>query len=477
MSLEPSTIALLLYIGEWVIRLAMMVVVPSQRSSDAAKAWLLLVFFEPWLGLFLYLVIGRPRMPRWRRRQLAELPEILSHISQHCQLASKMPRPELGPEFADAVRLAENLGQLPIVDGNAVEIMTDYDGIIDRLAADIDAAENHVHLLFYIFADDRTGARIVEALLRAARRGVRCRVLMDAHGSRAARRTLKPRLREAGVRVHTGFPFGFSGRGILRPDLRNHRKLAVIDGRIGYTGSLNLVDAEFKQGLVYEELVARVSGPIVLQLQYVFASDWYMETSEILDEEQQHPQPTRLGYSPAQVLPSGPDFSRRNNHRLFVALVHNARERVVIATPYFIPDESLLHALEIAVLRGVEVHLIVSERSDQKLVGWGQRSYYDELLSAGVKIHLYRQSFLHAKHMNIDDRVCVIGSSNMDIRSFVLNAEITLIVYDRDVAQNLRLEEQRYYRHCVTLDPLYWRQRPLRTKLAEGVARLLSPLL
>ena len=154
MNLDPSTIAWLLYISEWLIRLTMMVLIPSQRSPDAAKAWLLLVFFEPWLGLVLYLVIGRPRMPRWRRRQLAKLPAILSHISERCHLAAKMPRPELGPEVADAVHMAENLGQLPIVDGNSVEIMTDYDGIIQRLAADIDAAENHVHLLFYIFADD-----------------------------------------------------------------------------------------------------------------------------------------------------------------------------------------------------------------------------------------------------------------------------------------------------------------------------------
>ena len=136
------------------------------------------------------------------------------------------------------------------------------------------------------------------------------------------RRTLKPRLKAAGVQVHTGFPFGFSGRGILRPDLRNHRKLAVIDGRIGYTGSMNLVDPEFKQGLIYEELVVRVSGPVVLQLQYVFASDWYMETREILDQEQQLPEPIRMGYTPTQILPSGPDFSRRNNHRMFVALIH-----------------------------------------------------------------------------------------------------------------------------------------------------------
>jgi cardiolipin synthase len=216
---------------------------------------------------------------------------------------------------------------------------------------------------------------------------------------------------------------------------------------------------------------------VVRQLQYVFASDWFIETGEPLQADAPPSEGLTDGFALAQTLPSGPDFARHNNQQLFVALIHAARERIVITTPYFIPDEPLIQALGTAVLRGVEVHLILSERSDQRLVGWGQRSYYEDLLEAGVTIHLYRHNFLHAKHMSVDDHVCMIGSSNMDIRSFVLNAEVTLILYDRDVAQNLRLEEQRYYRHCVQLDLDRWRQRPLRTRLAEMFARLLSPLL
>jgi cardiolipin synthase len=477
MHFDATTVAWVLVIGEWVIRLAMVVVVPFRRTPDAAKAWLLLVFFEPWIGLALYLLIGRPRMPRWRREQLKRLPEVLVQFGRRCQFEPKVPRSELGPRVADSVGLTENLGHLPIVDGNSVEILTDYGCIVDRLVEDIDSARRNVHLLYYLFIADGTGSRIVEALERASSRGVRCRVLMDAHGSRSALKSLGPRMSAAGIELHAACSVGLFGRRILRPDLRNHRKIAVIDGSVGYTGSMNMVDPGFKQGIVYEELVIRVTGPVVLQLQSVFASDWFIETDESLDNEDVFPEPRHCGLTLAQCLPSGPDFPSLNNQKLFVTLFHSARQRIVITTPYFIPDEPLIQALETAVLRGVEVHLILSDRSDQRMVGLGQRSYYEDLLRAGVKIHLYRQNFLHAKHISIDDHVCVIGSSNMDIRSFVLNAEITMIVYDRDVAQNLRIEEQRYYRHCVTLDLDRWCERPLRTQMAEAVARLMSPLL
>jgi cardiolipin synthase len=172
-------------------------------------------------------------------------------------------------------------------------------------------------------------------------------------------------------------------------DLRNHRKIAVIDGRVGYTGSQNLVAADFKDGLAYEDLMVRVTGPVVLELQYVFAADWFVDTNEILDGEAEFPVPDIAGAVPAQALPSGPGFPTQNNQRLFVALVHGARKRVVLTTPYCIPDEPLLQAMQTAALRGVEVHLVVSEKGDQIIVSLAQESYYEELLEAGVQIHLY----------------------------------------------------------------------------------------
>jgi cardiolipin synthase len=383
----------------------------------------------------------------------------------------------VGPELSQAVTLAENLGGLPILGGNSAELLVDYSGTIARLVADIDQAKNHVHLLFYIFLNDGATAPIIDALGRAARRGVTCRVLVDAVGSRPTLKTLVIKLKAQGVAIHEMLPLSLLPWKLVRPDLRNHRKIAVIDGRIGYTGSQNLVCAEFKEGITYEEVMVRLSGPVVLDLQYVFAEDWFLETNEVLEGEAEFPGPEIAGAVPAQALPSGPGHPTQNNQRLIVALVHGARKQVVLTTPYFIPDEPLLQAMQTAVLRGVDVHLMVSEKADNLIVSLAQHSYYEELLKAGVHIHAYRKNFLHAKHLSVDTAVAMIGTSNLDIRSFALNAEVMLMIYDSGVAAELAVEQQRCYTntHLLTLES--WQQRPFARKLAENLARLLSPLL
>jgi cardiolipin synthase len=455
----------------------MLVLVPFRRTPAAAKGWLLLIFFEPWIGLLIYLLIGRAKLPRWQRGQVAKLPQTMAKVTERLANHPNLFHPEVGPALSQAVTLAENLGGMPILGGNAVELLTDYDGTITRLAADIDRAQNHVHLLFYIFADDRATAPIVEALGRAAKRGVRCRVLADAIGSRLGLRTLRPKLKALGVEVQEMLPVSLWPWRKARVDLRNHRKIAVIDGKVGYTGSQNLIAAGFKEGLTYEDLMARVTGPVVLELQYVFAADWFLETREILDGEAEFPAPEIAGRVPAQLLPSGPDFPTQNNQRLFVALVHGARERVVLVTPYFIPDEPLLQAMQTAALRGVEVHLVVSGKEDFLVVSLAQKSYYEELLEARVHIHLYRKNFLHAKHLSVDDAVAVIGTSNLDIRSFALNAEVMLVIYDAGMAARLVSEQERYFANADLLPLAVWQRRPFGTKVAENLARLLSPLL
>jgi cardiolipin synthase A/B len=469
--------AWLFFVSEWLIRLAMLVVVPFRRAPAAAKGWLLLTFFEPWVGLLLYLLIGRARLPRWQREQLAKLPQAMARVVSRLANHPNVFHPEVGLGLAQAVTLAERLGGSPILGGNAVELLVDYDGTLARLAADIDHAENHVHLLFYIFVDDHATAPVVEALGRAAKRGVRCRVLADAIGSRSGLRTLRPRLAALGVEVHEMLPVRLLPWRKARVDLRNHRKIAVIDGRVGYTGSQNLIAAEFKEGLTYEDLMVRITGPAVLELQYIFAADWFLESNEVLDSETEFPGPKITGGVPAQALPSGPDFPTQNNQRLIVALVHGAQTRVVLTTPYFIPDEPLLQAMETAALRGVEVHLVVSDEGDQAIVSAAQKSYYEQLLEAHVHIHLYRKNFLHAKHLSVDDSVAVIGTSNLDIRSFALNAEVMLVIYDPNVAAQLAVEQERYFANSHPLTLAAWAQRSFRVKLAQNLARLLSPLL
>ena len=462
---------------EWAIRLGMLVVVPFRRTPAAAKGWLLLIFIEPWLGLVLYGLIGRATMPRWRIEQMARLPEKMAGVVRRLTVHPHVDRPELSPELSLASDLARNLGRMPPLGRNAAEVLVDYDATLDRLVADIDLARDHVHLMYYLFRVDGATIPVIEALGRAVERGVTCRVLVDALGSRSALPVLLPRLAALGVQASEMLPVGLLRRRVARPDLRNHRKIAIIDGRVGYTGSQNLVASDFKEGVTYEELVLRVTGPAVLALQFIFVADWYLETDEVLESDRVFPEPEAAGSIPMQALPSGPDFPTQNNQRLIVALIHASRKQVQIATPYFIPDEPLLQALQTAVLRGVEVHLVVSENEEQVLVSLAQKSYYEELLEAGVKIHLYRQRFLHAKFLTFDDSISIVGTSNMDIRSFVLNAEHVLVVYDGDLTRRLQREMGRYISGCRTLALEGWRQRRFHHAWTEHMARMLSPLL
>jgi cardiolipin synthase len=472
-----STWGVLYLVSEWAVRLVMLVIVPFRRSPEAAKGWLLLMFFQPWIGLVLYHVIGRPTYPRWRAGRFARMPDMFRPVVQRLQGSLDRFRPVLPPLLAQDAVLVQSLGSLRLLSDNAVELLADYDGAIDRLVADIDGAKDHVHLLYYIFADDGCGAKVVAALERAVKRRVKCRVLIDFLGGRRWAQSLGVKLTTAGVTHHRVLPVGFFRRKSARADLRNHRKIAVVDGRVAYIGSQNVVDATFKPGITYEELVARVTGPIVLQLQALFAADWFMETEEVLNAEDLFPEPVAAGTASAQVLPSGPDYPAANVQRLVVALIHGARKRVVITTPYFIPDAALLQALDTAVRRGVDVHLVVSRMADQLLVSLAQRSYYEELLEAGVHLHLYRERFLHAKHLSIDDMVTVIGSSNMDIRSFTLNAEVSLIVYDRDVTARLREQQERCFAGSELLLAAEWQRRSPLMILCENLARMMSPLL
>jgi cardiolipin synthase A/B len=464
------------FIAEWAVRLVMLFYVPQKRSPAAARTWLLLIFIEPFLGLLLYALLGRAYMPK-RRLELQEAASKLIKSKSH-RLEAHIRRPDLPPEFLPAVRLAENLGDFPILGGNHVELLPDYEAAVDRLIADIRAACRHANLLYYLFADDKTGNRVADALVEAVQRGVTCRLLLDSFASRRALRTVGPRLRAAGVEVVALLPLGFFGRKATRLDLRNHRKIAVLDGRIAHVGSQNIVDADFKPGVVYEELGARVIGPVVHELQAVLLADRYYETeTEATEEEERLSTPDHPGNMEAQTLPSGPGYPFENNLRLVVSLLYAARMRVVMTTPYFVPDDTLLQAMTTAARRGVEVHLVVSAKADQLLVGLAQRSYYEELLVAGVRIHVYQKRFLHAKHLSIDDKVALIGSTNMDMRSFALQCEVSLLVYNEQAVKALHGVQQRYFDGSTVLTLEEWRRRPTLVCLLQNLARLVDAVL
>ncbi|MGB8356427.1 MAG: cardiolipin synthase [Chthoniobacteraceae bacterium] len=468
--------SLLYLISEWIVRLVMLVYVPQRRSSAATRTWLLLIFLLPWPGIILYALFGRIHMPGSRIEEQIRASRHIRAVQE--QMGKNFAaNPALCPHFEPASILAQQLGDFEPFGGNAVELLSNYVRSIDRLIADIDSASHHVHLLYYIFLPDSTGRRVADALVRAAKRDVDCRVLMDAVGSKLGLAKLAPSMRANGIEVHAMLPVGLFRRNAARFDLRNHRKIAVIDGTIGYTGSQNLSDPASVPGYPNEELVVRVTGPAVAQLQAVFLADQYFETGTMLPEQEMFPAIPGIGSSPAQVVPSGPGYKHQNGQELIIALLYAARKQVVITTPYFVPDEPFLLAIRSAALRGVVVHLVVSRHANQLVTQLAQRACYDALLEAGVQIHLYRPHFLHAKHLSFDDGIALIGSTNIDIRSFALNSEINILVYDPKVVADLRTIQTKYFENSDLLTCEEWNKRPLLAKVAQNTARLADSLL
>jgi cardiolipin synthase len=460
-------------VSEWVIRLVMLVYVPQRRSADAARTWLVFIFLVPWVGLAFYALIGRIRYPKRRQRDATRAAARVRAVMDH--LKTQMGPTVVTPRDRMAT-LVERFGGFGAIGGNRIELLAEYDAAIDRLVVDIDASRKSVHLLFYIFEADATGQKVADALKRAAERGVTCRVLMDALGSARGLRRLGPPLRKAGVEVIAALPVGVLARG-ARADLRNHRKIAVIDGSVGYVGSQNIVNASFIAAYPNDELLVRVTGPVVMELQAVLLADRYQETEKPIELETVLAMPEPTGRSVAQVLPSGPGYRYENQRALMCALLYEANERVVITTPYFVPDEPFLQAIETAAVRGVVVHLVVPEHSNKTVTNWAQQSHYARLLDAGAHVHLYAPHFLHAKHVTVDRSVAVVGSVNMDIRSFALDSEVNLVVYDREVVESLEVLQKRYFAHSRELSTDVWKRRPLLAKVAQNTARLADSLL
>ncbi|HUD27586.1 MAG TPA: phospholipase D-like domain-containing protein [Novosphingobium sp.] len=462
---DAAHLALAYLLLEWAIRVAMIVVIPLRRPPEAARSWLLLVLFLPVPALLLFRMIGTARFPMWRRERFDEVAPLRQGI------AAALPGPD---EQRQIARLARHIGGFPACDGNRMDLEDDYEAIVSAMIAAVDDARRSVHLQTYIFADDATGLRMADALARAVGRGVNVRVLVDALGSRPWAKRSMAILRGAGVDAHLTLPIRFASLRRARGDLRNHRKLCIVDGRIAFVGSLNVVDRDFKPGIVNDELVARVEGPVVAALDAVFCTDWHLETNRI---PAACSIPKRCGTFTLQAVPSGPDYGALGYERLLVEMVHDARERVEIVTPYLIPDEALLVAMKNAVARGVRVTLILSKVIDQKLVRLAQRSFYDELLRSGIVILRYRDRLLHTKSVAVDGRTGIVGSSNADIRSFMLNAEISLLIPDPAATAILERVHKRYIRESDPLTLDEWRTRPRAMALLENFARLMTPLL
>jgi cardiolipin synthase A/B len=465
---------------DWVIRILAIIYIPRNRRPQTAMAWLLAIFFVPFAGIILFWLVGSRYLPKKRRDKQREVNNYILETTAGMDLVR---RDHTWPNWLDPiVALNRNLGAMPLVGGNTAVLHDNYEESLATLTNALSTAKRYIHVEFYILSLDSTTIPFFDELEAAVKRGVKVRVLIDHIAlwrSTGYKKTLK-RLTEIGTDWHLMLPVQpFKGK-FQRPDLRNHRKILIIDGVIGYTGSQNVIDSSYnkrtniRRGLHWKDLMVRFEGPIVAGINALFVTDWYTETNELLVREVEDiPRAVDSELLDAQVVPSGPGFDGENNLRLFNSLIYAAQERVIITSPYFVPDESMFYAITTAAQSGIDVQLFVSEIGDQTMVYHAQRSYYEALLRAGVRIWLYHApTILHAKHLTIDDQVAIIGSSNMDMRSFSLDLEISVMVKGTQFVTSLRRIEDSYRANSRELLLDEWLKRPWMSKILDNVMRL-----
>jgi cardiolipin synthase len=471
--------ATLLLIAHWVIIAAVTARVVTRRPPQAvpvAVAWLALVFSLPILGAMLYLALGEKRLGGLRSSQ-----RLHDHATMRAWLAREVKGVPLDPERAPAcASLALRLLGQPMTTGNQAHLLSSARDFFDELVGALDAAERTCELTFYIWESGGRVDDVADALARAAARGVRCRLLLDAIGSKSFLASAEAaRLARAGVAIRSALTTGPLRSLELRLDLRNHRKLVVVDDRVAYIGSQNLADPRsFKQDAgvgQWVDAMARLAGPVVAPLLAVFELDWAAEGGEPFTA------PVPSGESPGhvrmQVVPSGPAVAPEAIHQLLLTALYAARRSVVLTTPYFVPSDALFTALLSAATRGVAVRLVVPARNDSLLAEFAGSALYEALLSAGVRIHLYEGGLLHCKSLVIDDHLSVFGSVNLDMRSLWLDFELSVFVYDDAFAADLGALQARYIDEAVDLTPSGWAARPRWRRAVEGGLRLFGPLL
>jgi cardiolipin synthase len=479
-------ITAVLFLVDLLIRLGLSVRVIMRRLPvGVSLAWLFIVLVFPFVGILVYLLIGELRLGH-RRGRRAEL----LHDPYEEWLAELQSRgvADWSREYTSCrplAQLAERETGIPAMPGNRVELLRDWESAFRRLLEDIDKATRTCHLEFYIWHVGGLANEIGEALLRATARGVICRVLLDDVGSRPFLHSTWPaRLRQGGVELHSALRASVLRMAFVRFDLRMHRKIAVLDGRVGYTGSMNLVDPRYfkrEAGVgQWIDAMVRIEGPAIEPLAITFLEDWAFDAPVDIEQLREtgdvHPLRPR-GPAAVQVIPSGPAQESAVMQRVLLAAIYAARTELVLTTPYFVPDEDLVTALISAAHRGVSVTLIVPARVDSRLVNWACRAFLGDLVRAGVTVQLFEGGLLHTKSVTVDGEFSLFGSLNLDARSLHLNFEITVGIYDAGLTHELQRLQTSY---CTLSRPLSleeWGKRSPRVRLLENTARLFGPLL
>ena len=482
---EPVIVATTLTLFHFLIQLALVLraLLRPHRQPASRVAWVVVILAVPVVGVFAYLLFGEVNIGRRRVARMRVVLDQLPEMSAAPGVDAVYADADLPAAYQSLFRVATSINGFYPVGGNRAQLMDDSNATIDAMVADIDAAREHVHLLFYIWLPDNNGRKIIDALSRAAARGVVCRAMVDGLGSRLLLGSKHWRdMSAAGVRLATALPVGnpllrmFDGR----IDLRNHRKIVVIDHHITYCGSQNCADPEFRVKAKYApwvDAVMRFEGPVALQNLHLFAGDWMAQVDDDIGDLLRRPlDPPPAGFT-AQAFGTGPTMRASAMPEIFEAAMYAAQRDLVITTPYYIPDEAMQMALCASARRGVAVTIVFPARNDSWIVAAASRSYYQELLEAGVQICEYAGGLLHTKSMVVDGELTLIGSANMDRRSFELNYENNILLYDPTLSARMQERQQSYISQSRPVTEATVQTWPLHRQLWNNALAMLGPVL
>lgn len=467
------------------IMLALVVIFQERRDIGSTWAWLLVLFFIPILGFVMYLLLGqnlsRKRLFQWDDLKKTGLEEELESQLAKFRSDQFFFRNKATSDSRDLIYMHMINNKAILTEDNAVEIFTDGKDKFEQLMKDIKQAKNYIHLQYYIIKNDNLGKKLIQALTEKVNQGVKVRVLYDELGSRSLPKRIFKEFRAAGGQVEVFFPSKFRFIN-LRMNFRNHRKIVIIDGKIGYVGGFNVGDEYLglneKFGY-WRDTHLRIKGTAVYALQTRFILDWN-QASDDYDVDyvpNLYPENVSHGNIGIQIVTSGPDSEFQQIKNGYIKMIMSAKKTIFIQTPYFIPDESLLDALRIACLSGVEVNIMIPNKPDHLFVYWATLSHVHELLKIGAKIYIYNNGFIHAKTLVVDEEIASVGTANIDYRSFKLNFEVNAFLYDDEISTKLTkiFKEDIKVSRLLTLKE--YEQRSLEIRLKESISRLLSPIL
>ncbi len=470
----------LLVVGGYLLTLLLVPYAFFQKRKQPVStlAWITAIVTLPYVGGFLFLLFGINRVERRAALKLASRQQI-GRVVPGLARFQLLPGEALHPQVQRLLRLAERVSATRCCFGNSVELLADTNRTLGLIEQAIGSAKESIHLEYYIFQRDKTGYRLRDLLIRKAAEGVKVRFLFDGVGSMfLGRRFLTPMVK-AGITVASALP-GASFRERWSLNLRNHRKIVIVDGAIGFTGGMNIGDEYIGRNRrlgYWRDTHLRLLGPVVLQLQQVFAEDWFFATGEQPTGLAWYPPTDQAGDQLAQVVAGGPDGDVDVFHSLFFAAINEASDRITLATSYFVPTPALVTALETAANRGVRVRLMVPAVGEHRWMIVAGRGYYESLLESGVEIYEYQRGPLHSKTLTIDGLWSLVGTPNFDTRSLLLNFEVGAVLYGPKPAGLLEEQFADDLRQSVRVDPVEFRRRANFHKLSEQVLKLFSPVL